>query len=117
MIRNLIFLDRKGLRQVGLDAAHFHIGREEGNDLVLDDPEVSRRHARIELRGQAAWVVDLGSRNGIRRNGVRIVGATMLAHRDILTIGTFKLRFTQNAEAWRNSQLGLLPGEALRSSA
>lgn len=39
------------------------IGRE-GVDLALDDPEVSRQHAAIEVAGERVTVVDLGSSNG-----------------------------------------------------
>lgn len=39
------------------------IGRDEV-DLVLDDPEVSRQHAAIEVAGENVTVVDLGSANG-----------------------------------------------------
>jgi predicted Zn finger-like uncharacterized protein len=39
------------------------IGREDV-DLVLDDPEISRQHAAIEVSGDVVTVVDLGSTNG-----------------------------------------------------
>jgi len=45
------------------------IGRIEGNDLVLNHPSVSRRHGKIERRGEKWWIVDLKSTNGIKVNG------------------------------------------------
>lgn len=49
------------------------VGREMDNDLTLLDPKVSRYHARIEPR-DGAWVLsDLGSTNGTRLNGLRVV--------------------------------------------
>lgn len=39
------------------------IGREEV-DLVLDDPEISRQHAALEVRGEQVSLLDLGSTNG-----------------------------------------------------
>src|SRR5687768_6642453 len=45
------------------------IGRTEGNDLVLNHPSVSRRHAKLERRDTKWWVVDLGSTNGVKING------------------------------------------------
>src|SRR5690348_712068 len=42
------------------------IGRDEGNDLVLADPVVSRFHAELTVRDGRAAVRDLGSRNGTR---------------------------------------------------
>ena len=40
------------------------IGREAGNDIVLEDPQVSRHHARLTLQGGGYVVEDLGSTNG-----------------------------------------------------
>jgi adenylate cyclase len=45
------------------------IGRTEGNDLVLNHPSVSRKHARVEARGTHWWIIDLKSTNGIKVNG------------------------------------------------
>ena len=45
------------------------IGRTEGNDLVLNHPSVSRKHARIEARDGRWWIVDLKSTNGVKVNG------------------------------------------------
>jgi S-DNA-T family DNA segregation ATPase FtsK/SpoIIIE len=50
-------------RMFQIDKPRILIGRE-GVDLVLDDPEVSRRHAAIEVAGDRITVVDLGSANG-----------------------------------------------------
>jgi pSer/pThr/pTyr-binding forkhead associated (FHA) protein len=36
----------------------------EGNDLVLNHPSVSRKHARVEARNTHWWIVDLKSTNG-----------------------------------------------------
>lgn len=49
------------------------LGRETDNDVALIDPKISRYHARIEPR-DGAWVLsDLGSTNGTRLNGLRVV--------------------------------------------
>ncbi|HEV8433673.1 MAG TPA: FHA domain-containing protein, partial [Thermoanaerobaculia bacterium] len=45
------------------------IGRTEGNDLVLNHPSVSRKHAKLESRDNRWWVVDLKSTNGVKVNG------------------------------------------------
>jgi len=43
----------------------YSIGRDEANDIVIEDLSVSRRHARIEELGDGQYVViDLGSANG-----------------------------------------------------
>ena len=44
------------------------VGREEQADIRLDEPLVSRSHARIERRGEGFWVIDLSSTNRTRVN-------------------------------------------------
>jgi hypothetical protein len=53
------------------------IGRDPACDVVLLDPSVSRRHARIEFGPAGPRVVDLGSSNGIWRNGARVADALL----------------------------------------
>ncbi|THI95746.1 ATP-binding cassette domain-containing protein, partial [Nocardioides sp.] len=57
------------------------IGREHTNDIVLDDPLVSRRHARLDPPTATTLAVlhDLGSFNGTFVNGHRLEGAIQLA--------------------------------------
>ncbi len=45
------------------------IGRASENDLVLDHPQVSRRHAQIRWNGSAYLITDLNSTNGVYVNG------------------------------------------------
>jgi pSer/pThr/pTyr-binding forkhead associated (FHA) protein len=55
-----------------LDGEPIEIGRDEDAAVRIDEPLVSRRHARIERRGETWVVVDLGSTNFTRVNGHRI---------------------------------------------
>jgi hypothetical protein len=48
------------------------VGRGRAASIVLPDPHASRVHARLRLGDEGAWVEDLGSKNGVRVNGVRI---------------------------------------------
>jgi uncharacterized protein YbaR (Trm112 family) len=69
------------------------IGREEG-DVITNDPEVSRRHARIEIHSDGtAWLSDLGSTNGTAVNGQLIDRPTQLFDRQEFSCGrsTFML--------------------------
>src|SRR5215213_4827905 len=45
------------------------IGRTEGNDLVLNHPSVSRKHARVEARNSAWWIVDIKSMPSVDFSG------------------------------------------------
>jgi pSer/pThr/pTyr-binding forkhead associated (FHA) protein len=57
-----------------LNAPVHLVGREGAseNEIRVDEPLVSRSHARLEKRGEAWVVVDLGSTNYTRVNGNRI---------------------------------------------
>lgn len=57
---------RSGTRLQPPPAGAWVIGRSEGCEVVLDDPAVSRRHARVstDRTGGRPVIVDLGSRNG-----------------------------------------------------
>jgi hypothetical protein len=71
-----------------LNSAPVTVGRGGQNDLVLDGDEfASARHARIELRGDGAWVQDLDSTNGTYVNGSRVAGAQRLDAGDVLRVG------------------------------
>jgi len=48
------------------------IGRAPLNDIVLEEPGVSRQHAGIRGDSEGYWLADLGSRNGTFVNGERI---------------------------------------------
>jgi S-DNA-T family DNA segregation ATPase FtsK/SpoIIIE len=71
----------------------FTIGRE-GCDINLEDPRVSRQHARISI---AAWdhiyLQDLKSKNGSFVNGSRQT-RRKIGHNDLVRIGSTSLRLT-----------------------
>lgn len=69
------------------------IGREAINDIPLNDPEVSRRHARIEFVDGRYILEDLGSTNGTYLNGRRLTEPAPLKHTDIIEFGE-SLSFT-----------------------
>ena len=48
------------------------LGRESTNDIVVEQPVVSRNHARIFFNAQSYWIQDLGSQNGTSVDGLGI---------------------------------------------
>ena len=62
------------------------IGRE-GCDVLLPDPEVSRRHAVVRVADGVASVEDVGSTNGTWLNGRRVEGRAELRAGDELRLG------------------------------
>jgi Protein of unknown function (DUF3662)/FHA domain len=68
------------------------LGRSRECDAVIDDPNISRRHAELRPDGPD-WVIhDLGSTNGVKVNGRRVDDAR-LAHGDRVTIGLTDMTF------------------------
>ena len=83
-------------RTFALNERGLQIGRALDNDIVLNNVIVSRHHARVQLRGRETWAVDLGSRNGISVNRLR-VKEELLHDGDVLQVGPFEIRFEDRA--------------------
>jgi diguanylate cyclase (GGDEF)-like protein len=64
------------------------LGRGEGSEVLIPDPGISRQHARIELRGDRFFVVDLGSTNGTLVDGARIKDAEPLRDGNRIQLGS-----------------------------
>lgn len=79
-------------RQFSLLAQETTIGRASTNDVVLDSMLVSRRHAVVTIDGPFVTITDLGSRNGVFVNGVRVKSQALVGGDEVL-IGAFKIRF------------------------
>lgn len=77
------------------------IGRENANDLVLKDPEMSRRHARITYQGGRYYIEDLGSTNGTFLNDQPVKSQTPLNHGDVIRLGE-SIRLTYYGLAVQN---------------
>lgn len=67
-------------------------GREAGSDIVVAQPEVSRRHASI-TPGDSGYVLADLSTNGVWVNGNRIQGSHVLARADVVRVGSEEFRF------------------------
>lgn len=67
------------------------IGREPSAAVFVDDSTVSRRHARVTVRGADAFLEDLGSKNGTTANGRAPEPAKTLAHGDVILVGSVLL--------------------------
>jgi hypothetical protein len=76
------------------DGIRHLIGRAPSCDCVLPDDCVSRRHAEIWREGERWYVRDLGSRNGTRLNGLRVIERVEVRPGDRLDFGgaTYRLR-------------------------
>lgn len=68
----IIQLPGQAPREIPLDKSRYSLGREPDNDIVLPMPNVSRRHASLEKRGETWMYIDKESHNGTLLNGKRI---------------------------------------------
>ena len=88
-------------RRYDLDTVQLTIGRGSDNDMVLNDPMVSRYHAVVKRQGSRFTIIDLGSSNPVVVNDQVLEpgSAQQLQHRDVVFIGktvfSFQSRDTQ----------------------
>ena len=65
------------------------IGRTDDNDIAIDDDTfMSSHHARLEVRPEGVWLVDLDSTNGSFVNGQRVTGERSVRKGDRLQVGS-----------------------------
>jgi pSer/pThr/pTyr-binding forkhead associated (FHA) protein len=57
-----------------LNTSEITIGRESSNDIVVNEAEISRKHARLTIQSGGYVVEDMGSTNGTYVNGQRLIG-------------------------------------------
>jgi ABC-type multidrug transport system ATPase subunit/pSer/pThr/pTyr-binding forkhead associated (FHA) protein len=81
------------IRPIPLGQPTITIGRLPGNAVVLNHPQVSGNHARLETVQNTYRIVDLGSTNHVYVNAQR-VNSQQLKPGDEIRIGPFKLTYT-----------------------
>jgi hypothetical protein len=70
-----------------LEGSQLNIGRDSTNEIVINDAEVSRRHARLTFQGGKYVLEDLGSTNGTFVNGQRLAGPRVLKAGEVVSLG------------------------------
>jgi pSer/pThr/pTyr-binding forkhead associated (FHA) protein len=86
------------LQEIDVHLGTTFIGRSPDCQVTIEDPLVSRQHARITIDDTGAAVEDLKSRNGVKVNGQPVRGIVKLKDGDRLRIGTQELVFCEIAE-------------------
>ena len=74
------------------------IGRTEDCQIILQDPSISRKHAKVVVDQTGVRVLDLKSKNGTKLNGTQIMEA-VLKNGDRLHLGKFQITFTDALES------------------
>lgn len=89
------FLVIGGKTNFPLEKSVINIGRHSDNDLVLENPHISRHHAQLRAINNHYVIFDVGSTGGIFLNGKRIPQATLQAG-DVIRMGTINLIYVQD---------------------
>jgi Protein of unknown function (DUF3662)/FHA domain len=88
----LVATDGQPAVQFDLGGPLITVGRASDNDVIVDDPLVSRHHCQLKLQHGAYSLVDLGSRNGSAVNGQQ-VQEVALGPGDLIQIGSTTIEF------------------------
>ena len=83
---------------VGPEAPQLSVGRAPGNDWVLEDASLSRRHARFEWNPDGLGLRDLGSRFGTALNGVVIQDQVTVRPGDDVILGNVRIQVAEVPE-------------------
>ncbi len=112
-----VLAEDRTTRSIDVKPSGMTIGREAGNDIVLEHSRVSRQHARIEFDGKEYRVTDLNSTNGTYLGGSKLLpGVPEVWKPDqALRVGPFWLRL-RRAEGQKGATAAYPPaGGAARS--
>jgi len=94
--RMLVCTDPERALKVVLREGTMTLGRSESANIRVDEPYVSRIHARIICRPHETLIIDAGSRNGFKVNSVA-VQRHPLVHGDVIALGTWRFTFLDTA--------------------
>ena len=93
-----------------LDQPVVTLGRALDNDIRLESKLVSRHHSRIEERSGEAWVIDLGSANGLTVNGDKVT-RRLLEPGDIIEMGGVRIELIPNPVLYSLRWSPLVPSQ------
>jgi hypothetical protein len=94
MAKLILKLDDRELQQFAIGAQPISIGRSADSRIVIDNPAVSARHARVYREGHHYVLEDLNSTNGTFVNDKPIARHT-LAEGDVVLVAKHTLVFTE----------------------
>jgi hypothetical protein len=90
--RLTLYQGQSPVRMYPINREIMNIGRHFSNDVVIQEPQLSRYHARIEYQNGTFVIYDLASTNGVRVNGIR-TSQQVLHSGDRIRIGSVELLF------------------------
>ena len=102
------FLIIDGDRHYALSQPVINIGRRDENQLVIDNPRISRTHAQLRVRDGRYILLDVGSKAGTFVNSQRIQ-QHILRPGDVITIANVELVYGEDIESGADETIGLQP--------
>ncbi|MBR5640276.1 MAG: FHA domain-containing protein [Muribaculaceae bacterium] len=87
----LLIFSMTGHQEATITRAETTIGTAEDNDIVIEDPTVSRQHAKLYYNGEAFGIKDLCSTNGLVMNGIKVEDIKM-RNGDTIKLGNTVLK-------------------------
>jgi hypothetical protein len=94
----VILQPESAVRRVALPPGSLTIGRAAPCALLLESPEISRAHCRIDVAGNEVTVTDLNSTNGTFIDNNRLSGTVPLPHGTLLRLGNYVLTCEYQSE-------------------
>ncbi len=91
MILVLNFLVTSRPKSIALKPGDYRVGREEDNDIILNEFTVSRKHCLLLFKKGGWWIKDLRSKNGVYVEGKRIKGKEELKNGMKIHIGSIPI--------------------------
>src|SRR5258705_8173959 len=85
-------------RLIVFDTQDLSLGRANENDISVDDPEMSRKHAVFKRTREGCTVEDVGTSNGTAVNGATASRA-VLKHGDVVRIGEVEITYAETTRA------------------
>ena len=86
-----------------------NLGRQLDNDIVVEDPTVSRRHAQLQWRHGHYVIFDFGSRAGTLVNGQRVAECVLRAG-DVMTLGNVSIIYGEEQRGEKGDLGNIRPG-------
>lgn len=95
-IRAEVVLHQGGsIKRIPINKDTMIIGRKSDCDIVIDEPYISGRHAKIEWRSNHFFLTDIASTNGTLLNGKPISSETWISETDSVQLGEVTLRIAE----------------------
>jgi Nif-specific regulatory protein len=85
------------------------LGRNRQNTIVMQDQHASRQHAEIVSRENRWFIIDTGTTNGTRVNGVKVQKPTPLENNALIAIGDTRIRFSLDPSKEATAELPIVP--------